>query len=307
MATQRAGRIWFDGQLVPWDQATVHVTTHALHYGSSVFEGIRAYDVGGNPAVFCLDGHLDRMFNSAKVIRMEIPYTRQEVEQAIVDTVAANQHRACYIRPLVFRGAETLGVNPLACPVHVAIITMEWGAYLGPEAIELGVDVCVSSWQRMAPNTLPAAAKIGGQYVNSQLIVMEAVQRGCVEGIALDSSGFVSEGSGENIFIASGGVLRTPPLSSSILQGVTRRCVITLAQDLGHEVREERIPREVLYMADEVFFTGTAAEITPIRSIDGISIGAGGRGPITKHLQEEFFAITCGEIPDRHGWLTPVG
>jgi branched-chain amino acid aminotransferase len=238
---------------------------------------------------------------------MDIPYSREEMERAIKETVSVNRHRACYIRPLVFRGFGTLGVNPLTCPVQVAIITMEWGAYLGPEAIEHGVDVCVSSWQRMAPNTLPAAAKIGGQYVNSQLIVMEAKERGFVEGIALDSSGFVSEGSGENIFLASGKVLRTPPLSSSILQGVTRRCVVTLAEELGYEVREERIPREALYIADEVFFTGTAAEITPIRSIDNITIGAGSRGPIAEHLQEEFFALTCGEIPDRHGWLTPVG
>jgi len=262
--------------------------------------------MGNGPAIFCLDPHIDRLFNSAKVIRMEIPYTKEEIKQAIVDTVAANKHKACYIRPLVFRGFDTLGVNPRKCPVQVAIITMEWGAYLGAEAIEQGVDVGVSSWQRMAPNTLPAAAKIGGQYINSQLIVMEAVRHGYVEGIALDVNGYVSEGSGENIFIGSKGNILTPPLASSILQGVTRYCVITLAQDLGYQVREERIPREVLYIADEVFFTGTAAEITPIRSIDGISIGAGHRGPITERLQAEFFGITSGQLPDRHGWLTPA-
>jgi branched-chain amino acid aminotransferase len=301
---QKSEKIWFDGELIPWDKATVHVTTHALHYGSSVFEGIRAYAIGDSPAVFCLEPHVDRLFNSAKVYRMDMAYTKEEITKAILGTVKANKHAACYIRPLVFRGAGGLGVNPQNSPVVTMILTMEWGQYLGPEAIEQGVDVGVSSWGRMAPNTFPAAAKIGGQYVNSQLIVMEAVRHGYVEGIALDASGFVSEGSGENIFVISKGKIVTPPLASSILQGVTRDCVITLAQDLGYTVREEKIPRELLYMADEVFFTGTAAEITPIRSIDGISIGAGHRGPITERLQTEFFGITGGEIPDRHGWLT---
>jgi len=307
MALHTGDKIWFDGQLVPWDQATVHVTAHVLHYGSSVFEGIRAYHVGGGPAAFCLDPHIDRMFDSAKIVRMEIPYTREEIKQAIADTVTANKHKACYIRPLVFRGISTLAVNPSQCPVHVAIITMEWGAYLGPEAIEQGVDVCVSSWQRIAPNTLAPAAKIGGQYVNSQLIVMEAAQNGYVEGIALDANGYVSEGSGENIFLVKDGVLSTPPTASSILRGVTRRCAITLAEELGYPVWEEQIPRELLYIADEVFFTGTAAEITPIRSIDGISIGAGHRGLVTERLQDEFFGIVGGQIADRHGWLTPLG
>jgi branched-chain amino acid aminotransferase len=306
MAMQESEQIWMDGQLIPWEQATVHVTAHALHYGSSVFEGIRAYGTGNGPAIFCLDRHLDRLFNSAKVYRMEIPFTRKEIGQAIVDTILANGHGACYIRPLVFRGCGDLGVNPQKCPVQVVIITMEWGRYLGPEAIEEGVDVGVSSWGRMAPNTLPAAAKIGGQYINSQLIVMEAVRHGYAEGIALDSGGFVSEGSGENVFLVTGGRILTPPLASSILQGITRHCAITLAQDLGYQVREERIPRELLYMADEVFFTGTAAEVTPVRSVDGISIGTGRRGPVTKRLQDEFFGIVGGTIPDRHGWLTPV-
>jgi branched-chain amino acid aminotransferase len=306
MAMQTAEKIWFNGEFVPWDQATVHVATHALHYGSSVFEGIRTYQTQNGPQVFCLDQHIQRMFNSCKVYRMEIPYTKTQIKEAILKTVKANEHAACYIRPLAFRGYHALGVNPTACPVQVAIITMEWGRYLGPEAIEQGVDVGVSSWRRMAPNTFPAAAKIGGQYVNSQFIVMEATRHGYVEGIALDTSGFVSEGSGENIFVITDGVILTPPLSSSILQGVTRRCVMTLADDLGFPLTQERIPRELLYMADEVFFTGTAAEITPIRSIDGISVGAGKRGPITERLQAEFFGITGGEIPDRHGWLTPV-
>jgi branched-chain amino acid aminotransferase len=306
MPIQKSDRIWFDGQLIPWDRATVHVAAHTLHYGSSVFEGLRAYETSDGPAIFCLDRHLDRLFYSAKVFRMEIPYAKEEIKQAILDTVLANKHRACYIRPLVFRGVETLIVNPQACPVHVAIMTMEWGTYLGPEAIEQGVDVGVSSWWRMAPNTFPAAAKIGGQYINSQLIAMEAAEHGYAEGIALDASGFVSEGSGENIFLVSHGRILTPPLASSILQGVTRHCAITLAEELGYPVHEERIPREYLYIADEAFFTGTAAEITPIRSIDRITVGAGRRGPVTERLQAEFFGIVNGQHPDRHGWLTPV-
>jgi len=271
-----------------------------------VFEGIRAYETDNGPAIFCLGPHVDRLFNSAKIYRMEIPYTKEEIEQAVVETVRANKHKSCYIRPLVFRGFDNFGLDPRKCPVEVAVITIEWGHYLGSEAIEQGVDVGVSSWRRMATGTFPAAAKIGGQYINSQLIAMEAIDRGYVEGIALDINGFVSEGSGENIFVVSNGEILTPALASSILQGVTRRCVITLAKDLGYRVREELIPREALYMADEVFFTGTAAEITPIRSIDGIVIGAGHRGPVTEQLQTEFFGITSGRIPDRHGWLTPV-
>lgn len=306
MTMQTSDKIWFNGQLVPWDQATVHVAAHVLHYGSSIFEGLRAYDTDDGPAVFCLDPHVDRLFNSAKIYRTVIPYRKEQIKQAIVDTIQANKHQACYIRPLVWRGFDSLGVNPQSCPVEVAILTIEWGRYLGPEAIEQGVDVGISSWWRMAPNTFPAAAKIGGQYINSQLIAMEASQHGYAEGIALDTNGFVSEGSGENIFVVSNGHIITPALASSILPGVTRRCVITLAQDLGYQLREERIPREVLYIADEVFFTGTAAEITPVRSIDGIAVGAGRRGPVTARLQAEFFGLTSGQVPDRHGWLTPV-
>ncbi len=306
MTISKTDTIWFDGRLIPWDQAQVHVSVHALHYGSSVFEGIRAYETASGPAVFCLGPHVDRLFNSAKVYRMEIPYTKEEIKQAIVDTITANRHSACYIRPLVFRGFDTLSINPRTCPVQVAIITIEWGRYLGPEAIEQGVDVGVSSWRRMAPGTFPAAAKIGGQYINSQFIAMEAAEHGYTEGIALDINGYVSEGSGENLFLVSGGDVLTPPLASSILQGITRRCVITLAGDLGYPVREELIPRELLYMADEAFFTGTAAEISPIRSVDGITVGAGHRGPVTEQLQVEFFGITSGQLPDRHGWLTPV-
>ncbi len=307
MAMQHPDQVWFDGKLVPWDQATVHVASHALHYGSSVFEGIRAYGLPEGPAVFCLEEHLDRMWDSCKVVRMEIPFSRDEIRQAIVDTIRANGHRSCYIRPIVFRGWGSIAVDPRPCPVHTSIITLEMGKYLGPEALEKGVDVGVSSWHRMAPNTTPAAAKLGGQYINSQFIVMEAVNHGYTEGIALDTSGHVSEGSGENIFVVRRGQLLTPPLAASILDGITRRCVFTLAAELGLEVREEVIPRELLYVADEVFFCGTAAEITPIRSIDGVVVGAGKRGPITTRLMEAFFDIVEGRVPDRHGWLTPVG
>jgi branched-chain amino acid aminotransferase len=237
---------------------------------------------------------------------MEIPYTKEEIHQAIVRTIKSNDLQACYIRPLVYRGFESFSIDPTPCPVEVAIVAIEWGRYLGPEAIEQGVDVGVSSWRRMTPGTFPAAAKVGGQYINSQLIAMEAHAHGYAEGIALDANGFVSEGSGENLFMVSRGDIVTPPLASSILEGVTRRCVVTLAEEAGYSVREEFIPREALLMADEVFFTGTAAEITPVRSVDGIPIGPGHRGPVTERLQEVFFGITSGELEDRHGWLTPV-
>ncbi len=306
MTISKSEFIWLNGELVPWDEAQVHVAAHALHYGSSVFEGIRAYDTVDGPAVFCLDAHVDRLFSSAKICRMEMPFGKDEITRAILETVRLNGHDACYIRPVVYRGVDSLGIDPRSCPVEVAIITMEWGRYLGPEAIEQGVDAGVSSWRRMAPNTFPAAAKVGGQYINSQLIAMEAADHGYVEGIALDASGFVSEGSGENLFMVTDGRLCTPPLASSILEGITRRCVLTLARDLGYPVREELMPREVLYMADEIFFTGTAAEITPVRSVDGIVIGSGHRGPITEGLQEQFFGITGGTMDDRHRWLTPV-
>ena len=298
--------IWFNGEFVPWDEAKVHVLSHVLHYGSSVFEGIRAYKTPAGPAVLGLKPHVDRLFFSAKVMRMEIPYSREEIAEAIKATIRRNKHEACYIRPLVFRGYETLGVYPRNCPVETVIATWEWGAYLGPEAREKGVDVGVSTWRRMAPDASMAMAKIGGQYTNSQMVVMEARDRGLAEGITLDIYGYVSEGSGENIFVVYDGVIYTPPLSASILGGITRRYVITLAHDLGYEVREQNIPREMLYAADEVFFTGTAAEITPVKTIDGLPVGSGTRGPITKALQEEFFALAQGKKPDRHGWLTPV-
>jgi branched-chain amino acid aminotransferase len=306
MALPKANHIWLDGKLIPWDQATVHVGAHALHYGSSVFEGIRAYDLPDGPAVFCLEPHLDRFWASAKIYRMEIAYTRREISQAIFDTIVANNLRACYIRPILYRGWGGWKLDGRSCPTHLSIMTVEMGKYLGAEAMEKGVDVGVSSWQRMAPNTFPAAAKIGGQYVNSQFVVMEAVDHGYTEGIALDVSGYVSEGSGENVFVARHGRLFTPPLGGSILDGITRRCVITLAGELGLKVREEAIPREWLYLADEAFFCGTAAEITPIRSVDGLVVGDGHRGPITAELMAAFFDIVEGCVLDRHGWLTYV-
>jgi len=306
MPIKKSDKIWFNGEFVPWDEAQIHVMSHALHYGSSVFEGIRAYNTASGTAVWLLDGHVKRLFDSAKIYRMEIPYSFDEVKEAILETIRVNKHESCYIRPIAFRGYGEIGVDPRGCPVDVVIATIEWGRYLGQEAIEQGVDVCVSSWRRMAPDTFPALAKSGANYANSLLIKLDAVENGYVEGIALDVAGYVSEGSGENLFIVRDGALITPPLSFSVLGGLTRGAVITLAKDLGLPAQEQAIPRELLYIADEVFFTGTAAEITPIRSIDRVTIGAGRRGPITERLQVEFFGITEGEIPDRHGWLTPV-
>jgi branched-chain amino acid aminotransferase len=304
MPMKNASQIWFNGKFVPWDQAQVHVFAHAIHYGSSVFEGIRAYDTTKGTAVWCLPQHMERMYLSARMYHMAIPYSKEELTNAVVETVRASQMRSCYIRPIAFRGYETIGVDPRGCPVDVAIGVIDWGRYLGPEAIEQGVRTCISSWRRMAPDTVPALAKIGGHYTNSQLMVMEAKERGFDEAVALDVAGYVSEGPGENIFLVWRNVLYTPPLGSSILMGITRDCTITLAKEMGYEVREQAIPREMLYVADEVFFTGTAAEISPIRSVDDIPVGPGHRGPVTKRLQEEFFGITDGSKPDRHGWLT---
>lgn len=305
MPLKKSKYIWYNGELRPWDDVTIHVMSHVVHYGSSVFEGMRAYETPKGPCVWLMMPHVDRLFSSAKIYRMDIPYTRADIAQAIVDTIVANEHPSCYIRPIVFRGYDSIGVDPRACPVDVAIGTIEWGRYLGPEAIELGIDVCVSSWRRAAPNTFPALAKAGGNYLNSQLMKMEALEDGYAEAIALDSNGQVSEGSGENLFLVRDNVLYTAPLASSALCGITRQCVITLAKDLGFEVKEEVIPREALYLADEMFFTGTAAEISPIRSVDRIQIGAGVRGPVTKRLQDEFFGLTDASIPDRYGWLWP--
>jgi len=298
--------IWFDGEFVPWGDAKVHVLSHAMHYGSSVFEGIRCYDTPSGPAVFRLDEHVARMFRSCKIYRMEIPFSPGAVAEAIKGTVVKNGLSGCYIRPLVFRGYGELGVTPQTCPVQMIIAAWEWGAYLGKEALEQVVDVGVSSWRRMAPDTFPAMAKAGGHYTNSQLIRMEAAMHGYAEGIALDIHGYACEGSGENLFMVRDGVLYTPPLYASVLPGITRDCVLVLAEEAGIEVRESLISREMLYMADELFFSGTAAEISPIRSVDQITVGCGSRGPVTEAIQSAFFAIVNGEAEDRFGWLTPV-
>lgn len=306
MPIREAEVIWFNGRFVPWGEARIHVLSHVVSYGSSVFEGIRAYATSRGPAVFRLQAHVRRLYDSARIYRMEIPFPAEELARAICETVRVNRLSSAYIRPIVFRGYGELGVNPLGCPVEVVVAAFEWGRYLGPEALEKGVDVRISSWARMAPNTFPAMAKAGANYMNAQLIKMEALHEGYEEGIALDVFGHLSEGSGENIFLVRDGVLYTPPLSASILPGITRDSVITLARELGLTVIEHTLPREFLYIADEAFFTGTAAEITPIRSVDGIVIGSGGRGPVTARLQEAFFAIVEGRTEDRHGWLTPV-
>ncbi len=300
------GRIWFNGKMVNWKDATVHIMSHVLHYGSAVFEGLRCYDTPSGPAIFRLQDHVRRLFDSAKIYRMPIPYSQEEIVKVSVDVVKINNLKEAYLRPIVFRGYGSLGVDPRSCPVEVAVAAMAWGKYLGDEAINIGVDVRVSSWNRMRPNTFPAIAKCGANYMNSQLINLEAKVDGYVEGISLDANGTVSEGSGENIFLVRDGILHTPPLASSILPGITRDCVIKLAGDLGYPVKEMTIPREMLYIADEVFFTGSAAEVSPIKSIDRIQIGEGRRGPITEKLQKRFFGVLAGEVEDKYGWLTYV-
>jgi branched-chain amino acid aminotransferase len=300
------GTIWMNGTLVEWKDAKIHIASHVVHYGSGVFEGARCYATPKGSACFRLDEHLQRLINSGKIYRMEYALDLAGWRKAVLDTIRANKMTACYIRPIIYRGYETLGVNPLPNPVDAAILLWEWGAYLGQDALEQGVDVRVSAWARMAPNTLPAMAKSTANYANSALIKMEAIADGYAEAIALDVSGNVSEGSGQNIFIVRDGAIYTPPLSASILSGITRDTVITLARDQGMNVTEMNLPREALYIADEVFFVGTAAEVTPIRSIDRIVIGRGSRGPVTEALQRAFFAVVNGDVPDRHGWLTYV-
>ncbi len=307
MGVKKTDKIWHNGKFINWDDAQVHVISHVISYGSAVFEGIRCYQTRQGPAIFRLRAHMQRLVHSARIYRMELAYTPDELCAAGVEVVRANKMGACYLKPIILRGYGEVGVNPFPCPVEVYMACWEWGSYLGAEAVEKGVDVCVSSWTRIAPNTLPAMSKSAANYMNSQLIRMEAIVNGYVEGIALDASGCVSEGSGENLFLVQDGVVITPPLASSVLPGITRRSLMTLCEDLKIPVREQVIPREMLYIADEVFFTGTAAEVTPLRSIDRIPIGNGSRGPITKLLQEEFFALTSGAKPDRHNWLTPVG
>lgn len=300
------GKVWMNGKLVPWKEARIHIASHVIHYGTSLFEGFRTYATPQGSVVFRLQSHTQRLYNSCKMYRMDIPYTQTQFNQAVVETIKANNLKSCYIRPIVYRGYGSLGVDPFPNPVDCAILVWEWGKYLGEDALENGVDVRVSSWQRMAPNTFPALAKSGANYMNSQLIKMEALLDGYAEGIALNVRGHISEGSGENIFVMIDGILHTPPLSSSILPGITRDTVIILTKELGIHFVEDTIPREMLYIADEVFFTGSAAEITPIRSIDKIIIGEGKRGPITKKLQDEFFAYIDGEREDRHNWLTYI-
>ena len=306
MAIQKAKTIWMNGRWTPWDDARIHILAHVAHYASSVFEGIRCYGTRRGPAIFRLDAHMDRLMLSAKVYRMELPFTRQQICEACIEAVAINDLKECYIRPLIYRGYENLGVNPFGNPIDVAVAAFPWGKYLGEDALTKGVAAKVSSWQRMAPNTMPAMAKASSNYMNSQLMKMEALVDGYAEAIALDIHGFVSEGSGQNLFAVVGGQVVTPTLASSILAGITRDSVMTLARELGYVVREEIIPREILYAADELFYSGTAVEVTPITSVDRIAVGAGTRGPVTQAIQEAFFAVVRGETPDRHGWLTPV-
>jgi len=306
MAFAGTGKIWMNGTLVNWADAKIHIASHVVHYASAVFEGARCYATPKGSACFRLDAHVERLFNSATIYRMEPCHTRTAIEDAILETIRANQFRACYIRPIIYRGYEALGVNPFPCPVDAAVLLWEWGKYLGDDALEKGVDAKVSSWTRMAPNTFPSLAKSAANYANASLIKMEAIADGYAEGIALDSFGYVSEGSGENIFVVRHGVIHTPPITASILPGITRDSVITLARDLGYRVREEMMPRELLCIADEVFFTGTAVELTPVRSIDRQQIGNGRRGPVTEALQRAFFDVINGEVPDTRGWLRYV-
>jgi branched-chain amino acid aminotransferase len=306
MPVQKTEKIWHNGKWITWDDANIHVLSHVVSYGSAVFEGIRCYDTKQGPAIFRLREHMQRLTNSAKIYRMELPFSVEDFGAAACELVRHNKLNACYVKPIVLRGYGEVGVNPLNSPIECYMACWSWGAYLGPEALTKGVDIGVSSWSRIAPNTLPAMSKAAANYMNSQLIRMEATFNGYAEGIALDTDGHVSEGSGMNVFLVHDDVLYTPPLATSILPGITRDSVVKMAQDMGITVKESVIPREMLYIVDEVFFVGTAVEITPIRSVDHIQVGKGVAGPITRKLQEEFFAITSGTKPDRHNWLTAV-
>jgi branched-chain amino acid aminotransferase len=306
MPFEEVKKVWMNGRLVDFADAKIHVFTHAMHYGSGIFEGARCYKTKNGPAVFRLHDHIRRLYDGAKIYRMEIPIPVEDFEKGCLDTIAANDFDECYLRPLIYRGFHSLGVYPGNCPVDIVIAVWKWGKYLGAEALEQGVDVRISSWNRMAPNTFPALAKATANYMNSILIRTEAAIDGYSEGIALDVSGFVSEGSGENVFMVRDRKILTPPLGNSILSGITRETIMTIARDFGYEVQETQIPREALYIADEVFFTGTAAEVTPIRSIDRIRIGAGRRGPITEQIQTRYFEHIRGEVEDVYGWLAYV-
>jgi branched-chain amino acid aminotransferase len=307
MPIPKTEKIWHDGKFINWDDAKIHVLSHVVSYGSAVFEGIRCYETQQGPGIFRLKEHMQRLLNSAYIYRMEVSHTLEDLCNANLELLRVNKIGACYIRPVILRGYGEAGVDPVGCPVEVYMACYPWGKYLGEEGLRNGVDVCVSSWNRPAPNTLPQMAKCAANYMNSQLIRMEARANGYVEGIALDTNGYVSEGSGENIFIVSGDTVFTPPLSNSALPGITRHSIMTICKDLGIPVSEQIIPREMLYIANEVFFCGTAVEVTPIRAIDRVKIGSGSRGPITKRIQDEFFALAEGKKPDRHSWLTPVG
>ncbi len=306
MAFAGTGKIWMNGSLVDWKDATIHVASHALHYGTGVFEGIRAYDSKTGTNIFRLDPHMRRLMDSCRVYRMEPRWSQAELSQAVLETVRVNGFKSCYIRPLVYRGYDSLTLDPRPCPVDASVVVWEWGLMMGADALEQGIDVGVSSWTRLAPNTLPALAKGTANYANSALIKMQALLDGYADAIALDESGLLSEGSGQNLFLVRDRIIYTPSLGSSVLQGITRESVITLANDLGYDVREASIPREFLYLADEAFFCGTAVEITPIRSIDKITVGNGKRGPVTEALQQRFFGILRGELADTHNWLTPT-
>lgn len=302
MPVKKTDKIWMNGSLVNWDDARIHIMSHVVHYGSSWYEGMRCYATPRGSAIFRLDRHLRRLIESAKIYKTKVPYTQKQLEEAVLTTVRANNLKACYIRPVVYRGYGEVGLNPLGCPVDVAIAVWEWGVYLGQNALTDGIDVCISTWNRPAPNTLPAMAKAGGNYVLSAMMKVEAIEAGFGEAIALDTNGYVSEGSGENVFVIRDGVIHTPALSSSLLPGITRDSIIRLARDSGYEVVEMNVPREMLYVADEIFFTGTAVEITPVKSVDRIPVGDGTPGPVTRSLQKAFFnVVRDGE--DTRGWL----
>ena len=303
---ERTEWVWRDGEIIPWDDAHLHVMSHVVHYGSSVFEGIRFYNTPAGPAVFRLPDHMRRFVNSARIYRMDLRLTGDELAEGCREVVNRNGLEDGYIRPVAFRGLGALGLHPGKSPVETYIVCYPWGQYLGAEALQEGVDVCVSSWNRPAPNTLPSLAKAGGNYVISQLMRFEAESNGYAEAIGLGPDGLVSEGSGQNIFLVDRGVLYTPPLNGTLLHGITRDSILKLAANLGIQAREQSIPREMLYVADEIFFTGTASEVTPVRSVDRIDIGGGGVGPITQRLQAEYMGIATGERPDRYGWLEPI-
>ena len=299
--------IWMNGEMIPWENATVHVMAHALHYGTSVFEGIRCYQTKSGPAIFRLDAHIRRLADSAKLYRIEMPFTGDQMAEACRQSISENGLTNAYIRPLIFLGAGSLGVVPNAdVPVDVMVAAIEWGAYLGEEGMTQGIDCCVSSWSRTTSAAIPVLAKAGGHYLNANLIGGEARRNGFTEGISVSAGGNISEGSAENIFIVRDGVIYTPPLAASILGGITRDSAIVIARDLGYEVVEQQLPRELMYIADEMFMTGTAAEITPVRSVDRIEIGSGSRGPITEKIQSAFFGLFDGTTSDKWNWLSPV-